>query len=51
MELDVARIEKYVRDKYPKIFKDEPLIITENQSFYLIKRNNNESPLILSKNI
>ena len=51
MELDVARIEKYVRDKYPKIFKDEPLNITENQSFYLIKRNNDESPLILSKNI
>ena len=51
MELDVARIEKYVRDKYPKIFKNETLIITENQSFYLIKRNNDESPLILSKNI
>ena len=51
MELDVARIEKYVRDKYPKVFKDEPLTITENQSFYLIRRNKDESPLILSKNI
>ena len=51
MELDVARIEKYVRDKYPKVFKDEPLTIRENQSFYLIKRNKDESPLILSKNI
>ncbi len=51
MELDVARIEKYVRDKYPKIFKDEPLIITENQIFYLVKRKKEESPLILSKNI
>jgi hypothetical protein len=51
MELDVARIEKYVRDKYPKVFKNEPLTITENQSFYLIKRNKDESPLILSKNI
>ncbi len=51
MELDVARIEKYVRDKYPKTFKDEPLTITENQSFYLIKRKDDESPLILSKNI
>ena len=51
MELDVARIEKYVRDKYAKIFKDEPLIITENQSFYLVKRKKDESPLILSKNI
>jgi hypothetical protein len=51
MELDVAKIEKYVRDKYPKVFKDEPLTITENQSFYLIKRNKDESPLILSKNI
>ena len=39
MELDVARIEKYVRNKYPKVFKNEPLTITENQSFYLIKRN------------
>jgi len=51
MELDVARIEKYVRDKYPKVFKNEPLTITENQSFYLIKKNKDESPLILSKNI
>ena len=51
MELDVARIEKYVRDKYPKTFKDEPLNITENKSFYLIKRKDDESPLILSKNI
>ena len=51
MELDVAKIEKYVRNKYPRTFKDEPLTITENQSFYLIKRNNDESPLILSKNI
>ena len=51
MELDVARIEKYVRDKHHKTFKDEPLNITENQSFYLIKRKDDESPLILSKNI
>ena len=51
MELDVARIEKYVRDKYHKTFKDEPLNITENQSFYLIKTKDDESPLILSKNI
>ena len=51
MELDVAKIEKYVRDKYPKTFKDEPLNITENQSFYLIKRKDDESTLILSKNI
>jgi hypothetical protein len=51
MELDVAKIEKYVKDKYPKVFKDEPLTITENQSFYLIKTNKDESPLILSKNI
>ncbi len=51
MELDVARIEKYVRDKYPKTFKDEHLNIAENQSFYLIKRKDDESPLILSKNI
>ena len=51
MELDVAKIEKYVKDKYTKVFKDEPLTITENQSFYLIKRNKDESPLILSKNI
>ena len=51
MELDVAKIEKYVRDKYPRTFKDKPLTITEEQGFYLIKRNNDESPLILSKNI
>ncbi len=51
MELDVARIEKYVKDKYPRTFKDKPLTIIEEQDFYLIKRNNDESPLILSKNI
>ena len=51
MELNVARIEKYVRDKYPKTFKDEPLNITENKSFYLIKTKDDESPLILSKKI
>ncbi len=51
MELDVAKIEKYVKDKYPRTFKDKPLTIIEEQDFYLIKRNNDESPLILSKNI
>jgi hypothetical protein len=51
MELDVAKIEKYVRDKYPRTFKDKPLTIIEEQDFYLIKRNKDESPLILSKNI
>ena len=51
MELDVAKIEKYVRDKYPRTFKDKPLTIIEEQDFYLIKKNKDESPLILSKNI
>ena len=49
MELDVAKIEEYVRNKYPKTFKDKNIMVTENQSFYLIKRNKDESPLILSK--
>jgi len=51
MGLDVAKIEKYVKNKYPRTFKDEPLIVIENQSFYLVKRKKDESPLILSKNI
>ena len=51
MELDAAKIEEYVRNKYPKTFKDKEITITENQSFYLIKTNKDESPLILSKNI
>ncbi len=51
MELDVARIEKYVKDKYPKTFKDEPLTVIEDKNFYLVKRKKDESPLILSKNI
>ena len=51
MELDVAKIEKYVRDKYPRTFKDKPLTVIEEQDFYLVKRKKDESPLILSKNI
>ena len=51
MELDVAKIEEYVRKKYPKTFKDKTMTIKENQSFYLIKTNKDESPLILSKSI
>ncbi len=46
-----SNVVNYVRDKYPKTFKDKTMTITENQSFYLIKTNKDESPLILSKNI
>jgi hypothetical protein len=51
MELDAARVEEYVRKKYPKTFKDKKITITENQSFYLIKTNKDASPLIISKNV
>jgi len=51
MELDVAKIEEYVRKKYPKTFKDKEITITENQSFYLIKTNKDASPLIINKNV
>ena len=50
MALDVAKIEEYVRKKYPKTFK-EITLITENQSFYLVKTNKDASPLILNKNV
>ena len=51
MELNVAKIEEYVRNKYPKTFKNKEIIITENQSFYLIKTNKDASPLIINKNV
>ena len=51
MELDAVRVEEYVRKKYPKTFKDKEIIITENQSFYIIKTNKDASPLILNKNV
>jgi len=45
------KIKEYAVTNYPKTFKDKTMTITENQSFYLIKTNKDESPLILSKNI
>tara|TARA_R110002072_G_scaffold232184_2_gene389523 strand:+ start:135 stop:296 length:162 start_codon:yes stop_codon:yes gene_type:complete len=52
MALDVAKIEEYVRKKYPKTFKGKEItLITENQSFYLVKTNKDASPLILNKNV
>lgn len=43
-------IKEYVYKKY-KQYTDKELIIDEYDSFYTIKVNKDESPLILSKNI
>ncbi len=48
MELNVVN---YVRDKYPKTFKDKQVLVEETDTCYLIKSNKDQSPLILSKNI
>ena len=44
-------IEEYVLKKYPKRFKNKPIIIKEFDSHYEINHNKDASPLILSKDI
>jgi hypothetical protein len=46
-----AQVEAYVRDNYKKLFGDKTLIITEFESFFTVKSNIDQSPLILSKSI
>ena len=45
------KVEAYVRENYKRLFGDKPLIIQEYDSFFTIKSNKDESPLILGKSI
>jgi len=45
------KVEEYVRKNYKRLYKDTPLIIEEYDNHFEIKKNKDESPLILSKNI
>jgi hypothetical protein len=44
-------LEEYVRKRYPKMFKNKPVIIEEQEKFIIIKYNKDASPIILSKNV
>ena len=46
-----TQVEAYVRDNYKKLFGDKILIITEFDSYFTVKSNIDQSPLILSKSI
>lgn len=47
----MEKVEEYVRENYKKLYKDKPLMIQEFDSYFTVKSNKDESPLILSKNI
>jgi|TARA_R110000744_G_scaffold92754_4_gene179480 hypothetical protein len=44
-------IKEYVLKKYPKRFKNQPILIKEFNSYFEINHNKDASPLILSKKI
>lgn len=44
-------LEAYVRKRYPRTFKNKPVIITEEENFITIKYNKDASPIILSKDV
>jgi len=43
------KIEKYVRDKYPKKFNNKPVLIKETNGIYFVSTHKDESPIILNK--
>ncbi len=45
------KVESYVRENYTKLYGNKPLIIEETESAYLVSTSNDESPLILGKDI
>ena len=45
-----TKVETYVKANY-KNFKDKELIITEDESLYVVKHHINGSPLFLGKTI
>ena len=44
-------LEEYVRKRYPRLFKNKPVIIEEEEKFITVKYNKAASPIILSKNV
>ena len=44
-------LEEYARKRYPRTFKNKPVIITEEENFITIKYNKDASPIILSKDV
>ena len=44
-------LEEYVRKRYPRLFKNKPVIINEQEKFITIKYNKDASPIILSKDV
>jgi len=46
-----SNVINYVLEKYPKTFKNKPIIVMENKSCFFVSTNKDASPLILSKNI
>lgn len=47
---NIEKVQVYVYKNY-KTYKDKALIIEEFDKFFTIKRNKDESPLILGKSI
>ena len=46
----MEKVKEYVVNNY-KTYKDKTLLIVEYDSFYTVRVNKDESPLILSKDI
>ena len=44
-------LEEYARKKYPRIFKNKPVFITEEENYITIRPNLDSSPIILSKDV
>ncbi len=44
-------LEEYIRKRYPKMFKNKPVIIEDKEKFILVKYNKDASPIILSKDV
>ena len=47
----LEKVESYVREHYKKLYGEKKLFIVEKESIFLILSNENESPLILSKQL
>ncbi len=46
----MQELEEYVINRFPKRFKDKPILITEKESCYIIKEGKDINPIIISKN-
>jgi len=43
------KIEQYVREKYPKRFKNKEVLVKEKAGIYFVSTHKDESPIILNK--